>query len=48
MNKFKYEQPSTLLKLYMGDLDYRMYMESKDDFDPFDTRDSIIQTKSEI
>ena len=48
MSKFKYELPSTLLKLFMGDIDYNMYIETKDEFDPFDTRDETVNFSSEI
>ena len=47
-NKFQFEQPSTLIRLYMGVMDYDMYMEAKDELDPFQLRDSIIEISSEI
>ena len=46
MNNFKYELPSTLIRLFMGQLDYELYMDSKDE--PFDSSDGIIETSSEI
>lgn len=48
VNKFQFEQPSTLIRLYMGVMDYNMYMDTKDELDPFQLRDSIIEISSEI
>lgn len=46
MNIFKFETPSTLIRLFMGQLDYELYMDSKDE--SFDSSDGIIETSSEV
>lgn len=48
MSKLQFEQPSTMIRLYMGVMDYNMYMDTKDELDPFQLRDSIIEISSEI
>ena len=46
MGKFKYEMPSTLIRLYMGFYDYNMYMDSRDE--KYIPSDGIISISSEI
>lgn len=47
-NKFKFELPSTMIRLYMGAFDYEMYMSTKDEFKAEQARNEIITTNSEI
>lgn len=46
MNKYKYETPSTLIRMLMGQFDYELYMATKDD--KFDTSNGIMTITSEI
>lgn len=49
MNNFKYELPSTLIRLFMGHFDYELYMcDVNDTYKEVDLSDGIIETSSEI